>query len=108
MTHAWLFTGPPGSGRSTAALALAAALQCTSPDRALGGAPGCGFCDGRHTSLVGTHADVEVIRTDLLSIGVKETRDRSGAPSSPRRSGGGRSSSWRTPTASPRARATSC
>ncbi|MFC8658511.1 DNA polymerase III subunit delta' [Streptomyces parvus] len=75
MTHAWLFTGPPGSGRSTAARAFAAALQCTSPDRALGGAPGCGFCDGCHTSLVGTHADVEVIRTDLLSIGVKETRD---------------------------------
>ncbi|MER5356886.1 DNA polymerase III subunit delta' [Streptomyces sp. NPDC002785] len=74
MTHAWLFTGPPGSGRSTAARAFAAALQCTSPDRALGGAPGCGFCDGCHTSLIGTHADVEVVRTDLLSIGVKETR----------------------------------
>ncbi|MEU5578755.1 DNA polymerase III subunit delta' [Streptomyces huasconensis] len=75
MTHAWLFTGPPGSGRSTAARAFAAALQCTSPDRALGGVPGCGFCDGCHTSLIGTHADVEVVRTDLLSIGVKETRD---------------------------------
>ncbi|WP_055567453.1 DNA polymerase III subunit delta' [Streptomyces atriruber] len=75
MTHAWLFTGPPGSGRATAARAFAAALQCTSPDRALGGAPGCGFCDGCHTSLIGTHADVEVVRTDMLSIGVKETRD---------------------------------
>ncbi|MFI0261888.1 DNA polymerase III subunit delta' [Streptomyces sp. NPDC017056] len=75
MTHAWLFTGPPGSGRDTAARAFAAALQCVSPDRALGGAPGCGFCDGCHTSLVGTHADVEIVRTDLLSIGVKETRD---------------------------------
>ncbi|MFI8824534.1 DNA polymerase III subunit delta' [Streptomyces sp. NPDC053431] len=75
MTHAWLFTGPPGAGRDTAARAFAAALQCVSPDRALGGAPGCGFCDGCHTALVGTHADVEVMRTDLLSIGVKETRD---------------------------------
>ncbi|MFE1228183.1 DNA polymerase III subunit delta' [Streptomyces sp. NPDC059442] len=75
MTHAWLFTGPPGSGRATAARAFAAALQCVSPDRALGGAPGCGFCDGCHTALIGTHADVEVVRTDLLSIGVKETRD---------------------------------
>ncbi|MDX3228350.1 DNA polymerase III subunit delta' [Streptomyces sp. ME19-01-6] len=75
MTHAWLFTGPPGSGRAAAARAFAAALQCVSPDRALGGAPGCGFCEGCHTSLVGTHADVEVVRTDLLSIGVKETRD---------------------------------
>jgi DNA polymerase-3 subunit delta' len=76
MTHAWLFTGPPGSGRSTAARAFAAALQCVSPDRALGGAPGCGFCEGCHTALIGTHADVEVIRTDLLSIGVKETREQ--------------------------------
>jgi DNA polymerase-3 subunit delta' len=75
MTHAWLFTGPPGSGRSTAARAFAAALQCVSPDRALGAAPGCGFCDGCHTTLVGTHADVEFVRTDLLSIGVKDTRD---------------------------------
>ncbi|NBE49839.1 DNA polymerase III subunit delta' [Streptomyces boluensis] len=75
MTHAWLFTGPPGSGRSTAARAFAAALQCVSPDRALGGVPGCGFCDGCHTSLIGTHADVEIVRTDMLSIGVKETRE---------------------------------
>ncbi|OEJ32577.1 DNA polymerase III subunit delta' [Streptomyces subrutilus] len=75
MTHAWLFTGPPGSGRSTAARAFAAALQCTSPDRALGGEPGCGFCEGCHTTVIGTHADVEIVRTDLLSIGVKETRD---------------------------------
>ncbi|OON81050.1 DNA polymerase III subunit delta' [Streptomyces tsukubensis] len=75
MTHAWLFTGPPGSGRATAARAFAAALQCTSPDRALGGEPGCGFCDGCHTTMIGTHADVEIVRTDLLSIGVKETRE---------------------------------
>lgn len=75
MTHAWLFTGPPGSGRATAARAFAAALQCVSPDRTLGGEPGCGFCDGCHTTMAGTHADVEVVRTDLLSIGVKETRD---------------------------------
>ncbi|MFJ7593081.1 DNA polymerase III subunit delta' [Streptomyces sp. NPDC097617] len=75
MTHAWLFTGPPGSGRATAARAFAAALQCTSPDRALGGEPGCGFCDGCHTTVIGTHSDVQIVRTDLLSIGVKETRD---------------------------------
>jgi DNA polymerase-3 subunit delta' len=75
MTHAWLFTGPPGSGRSTAARAFAAALQCTSPDKKLGAPPGCGFCDGCHTTLIGTHADVETVRTDLLTIGVKETRE---------------------------------
>ena len=36
MSHAWLITGPPGSGRSVAARAFAAALQCT------GETPGCG------------------------------------------------------------------
>jgi DNA polymerase-3 subunit delta' len=66
MTHAWLFTGPPGSGRSMAARAFAAALQC--PDG------GCGHCDACHTVLAGTHADVEVVSTELLSIGVRDTR----------------------------------
>ncbi|NGN66671.1 DNA polymerase III subunit delta' [Streptomyces sp. A7024] len=76
MTHAWLFTGPPGSGRSTAARAFAAALQCVSPDRALeSGVPGCGFCDGCHTTMVGSHADITILTTELLSIGVKETRE---------------------------------
>lgn len=67
MSHAWLITGPPGSGRSVAARAFAAALQCT--------AGGCGECPQCHTVLGGTHADVEVLSTELLSIGVKETRE---------------------------------
>ncbi|MFJ8310853.1 MULTISPECIES: DNA polymerase III subunit delta' [unclassified Streptomyces] len=75
MTHAWLFTGPPGSGGPTAARAFAAALQCVSPDRALGGEPGCGFCDGCHTALIGTHADVTVVTTEGITIGVKQTRE---------------------------------
>ncbi|MFJ9946643.1 DNA polymerase III subunit delta' [Kitasatospora sp. NPDC091207] len=74
MTHAWLFTGPPGAGQITAARAFAAALQCTSPDLALGGTPGCGFCDGCHTVLAGSHADVKYVRTDGLSIGVGDMR----------------------------------
>lgn len=75
MTHAWLFTGPPGSGRVTAARAFAAALQCVSPDRALGAAPGCGFCDGCHTALVGTHADVSSITAVGSQILVGSMRD---------------------------------
>lgn len=75
MTHAWLFTGPPGAGRATVARAFAAALQCLSPDRALGGVPGCGHCEGCHTALLGSHADVEIVRTDQLSLGVREIRD---------------------------------
>jgi DNA polymerase-3 subunit delta' len=68
MTHAWIFTGPPGSRRTVAARAFAAALQCERDGR------GCGECHGCHTALVGTHADVHVVTTEGLSIGVKETR----------------------------------
>ncbi|MFI0540383.1 DNA polymerase-3 subunit delta' [Streptomyces canus] len=76
MTHAWLFTGPPGAGRNQAARAFAAALQCVSPDRALGGAPGCGFCDGCHTALIGTHADVSsvaAVGTQILADDMRDT-----------------------------------
>ncbi|WP_037682680.1 DNA polymerase III subunit delta' [Streptomyces griseus] len=75
MTHAWLFTGPPGAGRTQAARAFAAALQCVSPDRALGGTPGCGFCDGCHTALVGTHADVTTVAAVGTQILAEDMRD---------------------------------
>ncbi|SNT57467.1 DNA polymerase-3 subunit delta' [Asanoa hainanensis] len=67
MTHAWIFTGPPGSGRSVAARALAAALQCAT-------GVGCGECTGCHTTLAGTNADVRMVTPDGLSIGVNEMR----------------------------------
>src|SRR3954453_21899868 len=66
MTHAWLFTGPPGSGRSVAARAFAAALQC--PDG------GDGTCHACRTVLAGTHADVQTVVPEGLSIGVAEVR----------------------------------
>jgi DNA polymerase-3 subunit delta' len=69
MTHAWLITGPPGSGRSVAALCFAAALQCTSD-----GDPGCGQCRACTTTMAGTHADVRRIIPEGLSIGVDEIR----------------------------------
>ncbi len=69
MTHAWLITGPPGSGRSVAALCFAAALQCTSD-----GPPGCGSCRACTTTMAGTHADVRRIVPEGLSIGVLEMR----------------------------------
>jgi DNA polymerase-3 subunit delta' len=69
MSHAFLFTGPPGSGRSNAAIAFAAALECEEQP------PGCGVCHSCHTALAGSHADITVVRTDKLSIGVDEVRD---------------------------------
>ena len=67
MTHAWLFTGPPGSGRSNAALAFAAALVCKSG--------GCNECTDCVTALKGSHADVELIKTEGLSIKIDEVRE---------------------------------
>ncbi len=67
MSHAWLFTGPPGSGRSNAARAFAAALQCQFG--------GCGTCNSCVTVLSGAHPDVTLVRTEALSIGVDEVRD---------------------------------
>jgi DNA polymerase-3 subunit delta' len=67
MTHAWLFTGPPGSGRSNAALAFAAALVCRNG--------GCNDCTDCKTATTGSHADVELIKTEGLSIKIDEVRD---------------------------------
>lgn len=67
MSHAWLFTGPPGSGRSNAARAFAAALQCPEA--------GCGDCNTCRTVVSGAHPDVTLVRTEQLSIGVDEVRE---------------------------------
>ncbi|SDX70435.1 DNA polymerase-3 subunit delta' [Modestobacter sp. DSM 44400] len=67
MTHAWLFTGPPGSGRSVAARAFAAALQCPQG--------GDGTCHACRTALSGSHADVHRVVPEGLSIGVAEVRE---------------------------------
>jgi len=105
MTHAWLFTGPPGSGRSVAARSFAAALLCPDggcgappggtggavrPGHAPPGGAGRGVPPGQHCAAcrqvrAGTHADLMVVRPDGLSYGVKQTRGlvlrAAGAPS---------------------------
>ena len=67
MTHSWLFTGPPGSGRSNAAVAFAAALLCEQG--------GCATCINCTSVADGSHADIELIRTEGLSIKVDEVRE---------------------------------
>lgn len=66
MTHAWLFTGPPGSGRSNAARAFAAALQCPEG--------GCGRCDSCHQALGGTHPDVAIVVPEGLHLLIADAR----------------------------------
>ena len=67
MTHAWVFTGPPGSGRSSAAVAFAQALICPNN--------GCGTCSNCNAAKTSGHPDVEIIRTEGLSIKVEEVRE---------------------------------
>jgi DNA polymerase-3 subunit delta' len=67
MTHSWLFTGPPGSGRSNAAIAFAAGLLCEKG--------GCNTCINCTSVTDGSHADIELIRTEGLSIKVDEVRE---------------------------------
>ena len=67
MTHAWLFTGPPGSGRSNAAIAFAAALQCPRG--------GCGECHDCRTALAGSHADVKIHRTQSVQLRIHEAKE---------------------------------
>ncbi|MGB3258592.1 MAG: DNA polymerase III subunit delta' [Ornithinimicrobium sp.] len=69
MTHSWLLTGPPGSGRSIAARAFAAALQCE-----VGADPGCGVCNACRTTLLGSHPDVTVVATNETFIRVDQAR----------------------------------
>jgi DNA polymerase-3 subunit delta' len=66
MTHAWLVTGPPGSGRSTAARAFAAALQCAGQ--------GCGECHECRTALGGGHPDVTLLATEHVILRVEDVR----------------------------------
>ncbi|RPA57509.1 DNA polymerase III subunit delta' [Gordonia oryzae] len=70
MTHAWLFTGPPGSGRSVAATCFAAALQCQDPE-----VIGCGECRACSTVMAQTHADVRNIVPQGLSLSVDSMRE---------------------------------
>jgi DNA polymerase-3 subunit delta' len=67
MTHAWVFTGPPGSGRSSAAVAFAQALICPNN--------GCGICNDCNSAKTHGHPDVEIICTEGLSIKVEEVRE---------------------------------
>ena len=63
LAHAWLITGPPGSGRSTLAYAFAAALIAEPGDEA-----------AMRQVLAGTHPDLAALRTEGVIISIKDAR----------------------------------
>lgn len=70
MSHSWLFTGPPGSGRSHVALAFAALLMCDGDEL------GCGKCANCRAVLEArSHTDLVFIQPQELSITVDTARE---------------------------------
>lgn len=65
--HAWLVTGPPGSGRSTAARAFAAALQCEV-------GTGCGTCKACLLVTASNHPDVAMVTTENVTYAIDDVR----------------------------------
>jgi DNA polymerase-3 subunit delta' len=65
--HAWLFTGPPGSGRSQIALAFAASLLCAEG--------GCGNCNSCQMIQSRNHPDVQVLNTERVLISIDEVTE---------------------------------
>jgi DNA polymerase III subunit delta' len=68
MTHAWLFTGPPGSGRSNVARAFATALQCERRT-------GCGECEACRLGTHGTHPDITWVKSETSVLYLKDMRE---------------------------------
>ena len=66
MTHAWLITGPPGSGRSNAARAFAAALLTEDH--------GASLSPEAQRALSGTHESMTMLRTQKSVISIDEVR----------------------------------
>ena len=64
--HAWLFTGPAGSGRSLLAKSFAAALQCEQN--------GCGNCQQCSLALADAHPDILTLATERVTISIDEVR----------------------------------
>lgn len=71
--HAWLFTGPAGSGRSNLARSFAAALQCPED--------GCGQCQQCRLAMADSHPDVTLLVTDRVTISIDEVRELVGRAS---------------------------
>lgn len=65
--HAYLFVGPPGSGRAVAARSFASALLCPSG--------GCATCSTCVRSLAGQHPDLVEVERDGASITVDQARE---------------------------------
>jgi DNA polymerase III subunit delta' len=71
LPHAYLFTGIPGVGKKSTALALAAAVNCTSPSQG----DACGQCPSCRRIAGGNSPDFLTIGPDGRNIRIKQIRE---------------------------------
>ena len=71
VAHAYLFTGPRGVGKTTAALVFAAGLLCASPE--VHHRP-CGRCDACRDMAAARHPDLHRVEPDGESIRIEQVR----------------------------------
>jgi DNA polymerase III subunit delta' len=75
--HAYLFVGPPGTGKLAAAMAFAAMLTCPNAGKANGrevdgGEDGCETC---RRVLQGVHPDVVVVEREGPALSIEQARE---------------------------------
>ena len=71
LAHAYLFAGPDGVGKTTAARALAAVLLCRKPD----GLEPCGSCPSCIKFASGNHPDLLEIKPNGAAIKIDQIRE---------------------------------
>jgi len=69
LSHAYLISGPRGSGKKTLARLLSAVMVCTGP-----GEKPCGLCAGCKKALSGIHPDITTVGGDGKDISVAQAR----------------------------------
>lgn len=72
INHAYLFAGPEGAGKTMAAMAFAAALNCEDPTV---DGDSCGVCTSCRMLAGDGHPDVEIIKPDGAQTKIQQMRD---------------------------------